>query len=102
MNFAKLEILVITAVLFLSANALAEKYEVGASPYGPEDEVGALNEVSDTMIKQALSSVVSGQVYDLAVEFFLWDARATDVRDRRTGISQDVSNGAVRLRSDDR
>lgn len=44
--------------------------EVGVSPYGADDEVGALNAVTDSDRALLFSKISSGRVYDLSVELF--------------------------------
>jgi kynurenine formamidase len=44
---------------------------VGTSPYGPEDEIGALNAMTDASRLAVVSRIASGQVYDLSVEYFV-------------------------------
>lgn len=44
--------------------------EVATSAYGPEDEVGALNALTDTTRLALLRRIASGQVYDLSVDTF--------------------------------
>lgn len=41
----------------------------GWGPWGENDEVGALNAMTDATIKDALASVKSGKVYDLGVNY---------------------------------
>ncbi len=41
-----------------------------ASPWGPEDEIGALNNLTDQTRLAALGRISSGKVYDLGVEYF--------------------------------
>ncbi len=43
----------------------------GKSPWGPEDEIGALNRMTETSRLAVLSSIGSGQVYDLSVDYFV-------------------------------
>ncbi len=45
--------------------------QVGVSPWGPEDEIGTLNMMTDTTRLEILSRISSGKVYDLSVEFFV-------------------------------
>jgi len=39
--------------------------------YGPDDEVGALNEITEQSVLGILSRISSGKVYDLSVDFFI-------------------------------
>jgi kynurenine formamidase len=43
---------------------------VGRSPWGPADEIGALNLMTDSTRAAILARVAGGKVYDLSVEFF--------------------------------
>jgi kynurenine formamidase len=43
----------------------------GKSPWGPSDEIGTLNMMSDESRLKVLSRVRSGKVYDLSVEYFV-------------------------------
>ncbi|MEE8350275.1 MAG: cyclase family protein [Acidobacteriota bacterium] len=45
--------------------------QVGQSPWGPGDEIGTLNRMTETTRLEILSRVSSGKVYDLGVEFFV-------------------------------
>lgn len=44
---------------------------VGTSPWGPDDELGALNRMTDESRAAVLSRVAGGDVYDLGVEYFV-------------------------------
>jgi len=45
--------------------------EVGRSPWGPDDELGALNRMTDATRAAVLARVAGGKVYDLGVEYFV-------------------------------
>lgn len=45
--------------------------EVGISPWGPDDELGRLNLMTDQSRRSILSRIGAGQVYDLSVEYFI-------------------------------
>ncbi len=47
------------------------KEEVGISPWGPEDEIGTLNMMTETSRLSVLSKINSGKVYDLSTEYFV-------------------------------
>lgn len=53
------------------------KFEVSKSPYGPEDEIGSLNEITPLSRKKALANIDPSYIYDLGVEYFIgmpsWD-----------------------------
>ena len=44
---------------------------VGKSPWGPDDEIGSLNLMSDSTRLEVLSQVESGKTYDLSVKYFV-------------------------------
>lgn len=44
---------------------------VGRSPWGPDDELGALNRMTDASRAAVLGRVAGGRVYDLAVDYFV-------------------------------
>lgn len=44
---------------------------VGTSPYGPEDEIGALNAMTPTSRLDVVGRITSGEVYDLSTEYFV-------------------------------
>lgn len=45
--------------------------EVGISPWGPEDEIGTLNLITEQSRLEILSRISSGKTYDLSVEYFV-------------------------------
>lgn len=44
---------------------------VGKSPWGPNDEIGSLNLMSNSSRLEVLSQITSGKTYDLSVEYFV-------------------------------
>ena len=44
---------------------------VGESPFGPDDEIGMLNRMTDASRLDIVSRIASGKVYDLSVEYFV-------------------------------
>ncbi len=44
---------------------------VGTSPWGPKDEIGRLNSMTDESRSAVLSRVKGGRVFDLSVEYFV-------------------------------
>lgn len=58
------------APLIALAPAFAQD-TVGASPWGPDDELGRLNLMTDETRAAILSRVSGGQAYDLSVEYFI-------------------------------
>lgn len=57
--------------LLLSSAALAQTGKPGKSPWGPDDEIGALNRLTESSVLEALKLISSGKVYDLSVEYFV-------------------------------
>ncbi|RIL07378.1 MAG: cyclase [Proteobacteria bacterium] len=53
------------------------KFEVSKSPYGENDEIGRLNEITAESRRAVLSRVDASRVYDLSVDYFMgmpsWD-----------------------------
>ncbi len=62
-----LQLLLMTS-LMLEAQ---QKEEVGVSPWGPSDEIGTLNMMTESSKLTVLQEVVSGTVYDLSVDYFV-------------------------------
>lgn len=65
--------LTITAALLsafaVSANGAART--VGNSPWGPDDEIGRLNLITDASRSAILSRISGGNTYDLSVDYFI-------------------------------
>ncbi len=60
------------ALLLLAANAQAQILEAfGKSPWGPSDEIGALNMMTDASRANILKRVADGKTYDLSVDYFV-------------------------------
>jgi kynurenine formamidase len=61
-----------TLIAFTAATASATGpgAKVGLSPWGPQDEIGALNLMSDRSRAAVLSRISGGRIYDLSVEYF--------------------------------
>lgn len=53
-----------------AAASTAPDARVGRSPWGPHDEIGTLNMMSDSSRAAVLARVRGGKVYDLSVEYF--------------------------------
>lgn len=51
--------------------AAGSNRQVGTSPWGPDDEIGRLNMMTDATRLHALQQASSGKVYDLSVEYFV-------------------------------
>jgi len=64
-----------TLVMLLQLGSIAylnaQHEKVGKSPWGPEDEIGTLNMMDESSKLKILSSIGSGKVYDLSVEYFV-------------------------------
>lgn len=65
--------LIAAGVVALTAVAgrVAARPTVGTSPWGPKDEIGRLNLMTDDSRAAVLSRVRGGAVYDLSVEYFI-------------------------------
>ena len=57
--------------LFGAVTALAESPAVGNSPWGPDDEIGRLNLITEQSRSEILSRISGGKAYDLSVEYFI-------------------------------
>jgi kynurenine formamidase len=59
-------------LLLLTVAVKAQHKEVvGTSPWGPEDEIGTLNLMTEASQLQILSKINSGKAYDLSVDYFV-------------------------------
>ena len=56
--------------LAASAAALAQN-AVGSSPWGPQDELGRLNLMTDATRSAILARIAGGKAYDLSVEYYI-------------------------------
>ena len=64
--------LAITAALLLASPlAAAAGRQVGISPWGPGDEIGRLNLMTEASRSAVLARLDGGRVYDLSVEYFI-------------------------------
>ena len=63
---------VVIALVLAPGGAWAQYSETMAaeSPWGPEDEIGTLNMMTDTSRLDVIKQVMSGKVYDLGVELY--------------------------------
>ncbi|MDU9390967.1 cyclase family protein [Pseudomonas sp. zfem002] len=64
----------ITTLLALALSAAAhagEPAKVGVSPWGPDDEIGRLNLITDKSRAAVMSRVDARKVYDLATEYYI-------------------------------
>lgn len=59
------------ATMLASTVVLAEERRVGISPWGPDDQIGRLNLMTQASQQAVLSRLKGGAVYDLSVEYFI-------------------------------
>jgi len=57
--------------LTLAAPAAADTATVGQSPWGPDDQLGALNLMTEASRAAILARIDGGRAYDLSVEYFI-------------------------------
>lgn len=68
----KMILKLVLALPLLAAIAFAQNAEeVGKSPWGPSDEIGTLNMMTEATKLSVLSRVKSGKTYDLSVDYFV-------------------------------
>jgi kynurenine formamidase len=69
----KLRLIIVSTLLVTAfTNLIAQDQEtVGTSPWGKDDEIGALNMMTDNSKVKALSDISSGKTYDLSVDYFV-------------------------------
>lgn len=58
-------------LLLLLALKINAQEKAGISPWGPNDEIGTLNMMTETSRFQILSRISGGRSYDLSVEYFV-------------------------------
>lgn len=63
--------LLLSALLATSDELEPSTPTVGRSPWGPGDELGALNRMTDASRAAVLARIDGGRVYDLAVDYFV-------------------------------
>ncbi len=70
--FAMLGILGVVVLIMAPGGAQAQitKNMAAKSPWGPDDEIGTLNMMTDASKLDILKQIVSGKVYDLSVDLF--------------------------------
>ena len=61
----------ITILLVMMSTALGDDRRVGDSPWGPGDELGRLNLLTEASRGEILSRIASGKTYDLSVDYFV-------------------------------
>ncbi len=57
--------------MVLGSQVHADERDVGKSPWGPADEIGRLNLITEQSRSAILSRIKGGEVYDLSVEYFI-------------------------------
>lgn len=69
----KIPVLALTLVLWpaLAPAAGSAERVVGQSPWGPEDEIGRLNLITEASQDAILSRTSGGKVYDLSVDYYI-------------------------------
>ena len=66
--------LIFGSFLLLAMTAIsvhAQVRDVGVSPWGPTDEIGRLNLITEQSRSEILSRIAGGKTYDLSVEYFI-------------------------------
>lgn len=66
-----LSILPAIGLALVSVPTTASPAEVGASPWGPNDELGAMNLQTQKTRSEILNRLSPGRVYDLSVDYFI-------------------------------
>ena len=69
-NTAKICTVVVLAIGSVGAHAQIAENVAAKSPWGPADEIGTLNMMTDASRLDVLKQVASGKVYDLGVDIF--------------------------------
>ena len=67
----QLSLYAVLMLLSVSIRAETTGNDVGKSPWGAEDEIGALNMMNESSSFEVLKRIASGKVYDLGVELFV-------------------------------
>ena len=63
---------IVTSLLLLTTiNVFGDGRTVGTSPWGPDDEIGRLNLMTNKSRTEILSRIADGTTYDLSVEYFI-------------------------------
>lgn len=71
MNKSLLHACIAVLLTGLLSTAVAERRQVGISPWGADDEIGRLNLMSKQSRLDILSRISSGVVYDLSVDYYI-------------------------------
>lgn len=76
-TFLKIALASLAATACFTTAAVAQD-KVGVSPWGPKDELGRLNMMTDATRAAVLSRISGGKTYDMSVEYFIgmpgWEA----------------------------
>lgn len=64
-------LLLLLPLLFPPPSLAGSTPRVGTSPWGADDELGALNRMTEASRAEILARVAGGRVYDLGVEYFI-------------------------------
>ncbi len=67
----RLALSLLMAQLIQATPLIAADRQVGKSPWGPNDEIGRLNLLTDASQQAVLSRIKGGAVYDLSVEYYI-------------------------------
>jgi len=70
-NIAKICVVMVLTMGSVGAHAQIAKNEAAKSPWGPADEIGTLNLMTDASKLDILKQVDSGKIYDLGVDLFV-------------------------------
>lgn len=64
-------IVMLLIMLLHTTHAQTKTEKVGISPWGPDDEIGTLNMMSDKSKLSVLQRISTGKTYDLSTEYFV-------------------------------
>ncbi len=70
-SIIRFSILATMIIVLSAAPILAKKTQVGKSPWGPNDELGRLNLMTNESRAAILSRISGGKIYDLSVDYFI-------------------------------
>jgi len=70
-NFTSVLTLIVIMGTLTFTSVYADQSKVGKSPWGPDDEIGRLNLMTEASKASVLSRISGGDVYDLSVEYFM-------------------------------
>ena len=71
MNHSFIQLVAVGILSMLLSTTAFAKSKVGQSPWGPADEIGRLNLMTEDSRLEVLSRIGSGKVYDLGTEYFV-------------------------------